>query len=770
MITTSLAEARETAQEEVEMLLGMVGSGLAVADPTQEGEVGDAMAAPGQTPRNSTSAPLRHMNLAMAEQHQEPLRVGRSDLFSLRPDTLSIPSSVLPVGGRLKHYAAEWQEITSDPWVLEVISQGLALTFKGKLPCLSVDPKPVRLPGNLQKRQALLNAVQELQEKQAVERCQVVEPAFFAHLFVVPKKSGGWRPVIDLSLLNKFLAVPHFKMETVQSIRAQLQQGEYVVLLDLQDAYFHIPIRQKFQKFLKFCLMGIVYKFLALCFGLATAPRVFTMVMRSVVKFVRKLGMMLHAYLDDWLLRNRSPEVLRAQLKKLLDLLDRLGILVNFSKSHLTPRQIFVFLGVKFDLVRALVFPTVEALSKVKVWIEYFHTVTDVPARALLSFLGLLNHLGDLVPLGRLNVRPLQWYLKCFYRPHVDHLYKKIPLRVAFFKCLQFWKNQESLLVGSPLHPPQVEASVYTDASQTGWGAQLNNQSAAGVWNQQDSERHSNIREMMAMIKGLQNFQKAVNHKVVMLVSDNLTAVSHVQKQGGTHSWILYTKTLQLFQLAEKLGVTLRARWMPGKDLIEADSLSRLHQVMEAEWSLQDVVFRRLQSLFPEMRIDLFATYANRKLPVFVSPSPEPRAMAVDAFSICWDGLIAYAYPPIKLLPPVLRKIQLDRGYILLIAPAWPGQAWFPTILSLLIDFPRKLPCHRKLLSQKSGRMFHSNPQMLHLHAWPLSSDPCKRKAFLRRCQRERPWLIESLPGRSMTLGFQSSQNGANLAKDLWQK
>ena len=222
------------------------------------------------------------------------------------------------MGGRLKHYAAEWQEITSDPWVLEVISQGLALTFKGKLPSLSVDPKPVRLPGNPQKRQALLDAVQELQEKQAVERCHVVEPAFFAHLFVVPKKSGGWRPVIDLSLLNKFLAVPHFKMETVQSIRAQLQQGEYVVLLDLQDAYFHIPIRQKFQKFLKFCLMGIVYKFLALCFGLATAPRVFTMVMRSVVKFVRKLGMMLHAYLDDWLLRNRSPEVLHAQLRKLL--------------------------------------------------------------------------------------------------------------------------------------------------------------------------------------------------------------------------------------------------------------------------------------------------------------------------------------------------------------------------------------------------------------------------------------------------------------------
>ena len=117
-------------------------------------------------------------------------------------------------------------------------------------------------------------------------------------------------------------------METVQSIRAQLQQGEYVIVLDLQDAYFHIPIKQSFQKYLKFCIMGVVYKFLTLCFGLASAPRVFTMVMRSIVKFVRNLGMKLHAYLDDWLLRNRCPETLLAQLRKLLDLLQRLGILL----------------------------------------------------------------------------------------------------------------------------------------------------------------------------------------------------------------------------------------------------------------------------------------------------------------------------------------------------------------------------------------------------------------------------------------------------------
>ena len=92
-------------------------------------------------------------------------------------------------------------------------------------------------------------------EKAAVSKCQEVEPAFFAHLLVVPKRTSGWRPVIDLHVLNRFLAVPHFSMETVHSIRAQLRQGEYVVVLDLHDAYFHIPIRKRFQKFLNYVFL-----------------------------------------------------------------------------------------------------------------------------------------------------------------------------------------------------------------------------------------------------------------------------------------------------------------------------------------------------------------------------------------------------------------------------------------------------------------------------------------------------------------------------------
>ena len=46
--------------------------------------------------------------------------------------------------------------------------------------------------------------------------------------------------------------------------------------------------------------------------------------------------------------------------------------------------------------------------------------------------------------------------------------------------------------------------------------------------------------------------------------------------------------------------------------------------------------------------IDLFATRLNNRLPLFVSPIPDSKALAIDAMSMNWDGIHAYAFPPIS--------------------------------------------------------------------------------------------------------------------------
>ena len=135
-------------------------------------------------------------------------------------------------------------------------------------------------------------------------------------------------------------------METTESIRAILQQNDWVASIDLKDAYFHIPVAKKHQKYLRFTHRGAVYQYVALPFGLSTAPMIFTLVMREVRIMLHKINVEIHMYLDDWLLRAKSQVLLQRNLNVTLDLCEQLGLEVNVAKSELIPTQKFTFLGI----------------------------------------------------------------------------------------------------------------------------------------------------------------------------------------------------------------------------------------------------------------------------------------------------------------------------------------------------------------------------------------------------------------------------------------
>ena len=79
-------------------------------------------------------------------------------------------------------------------------------------------------------------------------------PGFYSHLFVVQKDSGAWRPIIDLSTLNTYIASQHFHMETPQSVLRSIHQGDWMISLDLQDAYLQVPIHPESHRYLRFTM------------------------------------------------------------------------------------------------------------------------------------------------------------------------------------------------------------------------------------------------------------------------------------------------------------------------------------------------------------------------------------------------------------------------------------------------------------------------------------------------------------------------------------
>ena len=108
-----------------------------------------------------------------------------------------------------------------------------------------------------------------LLQKGAVELVNPpLTPGFYSRLFLVPKKNGKMRPVIDLSVLNQHLIVLHFKMETNRSIKGSIHLGMWTTSLDLTYAYFHMPISPEVSLVPEICL-GIHFQDDA--YGLSTS-------------------------------------------------------------------------------------------------------------------------------------------------------------------------------------------------------------------------------------------------------------------------------------------------------------------------------------------------------------------------------------------------------------------------------------------------------------------------------------------------------------------
>ena len=71
--------------------------------------------------------------------------------------------------------------------------------------------------------------------------------------------------------------------------------------------------------------------------------------------------------------------------------------------------------------------------------------------------------------------------------------------------------------------------------------------------------------------------------------------------------------------------------------------------------------------MFGQPHINLFATKAKAKLPMYMSPVPDPMAWKHDAFQHLWDNLSAYAFLPFALPHQVLLRVLPSTGFSLLL-------------------------------------------------------------------------------------------------------
>ena len=131
--------------------------------------------------------------------------------------------------------------------------------------------------------------IQELVKKKAIEAVSDLENGFYSPVFVVLNKDGGWRPIMNLKKLNRYLQISHFKMENISNVKDVLHLADYLGKIDLKDAYLAVPIFIGHRKYLRFSWKGKHFQFKSLPLGLATAPRVFSKLLRPLAALTHRL-------------------------------------------------------------------------------------------------------------------------------------------------------------------------------------------------------------------------------------------------------------------------------------------------------------------------------------------------------------------------------------------------------------------------------------------------------------------------------------------------
>lgn len=199
--------------------------------------------------------------------------------------------------------------------------------------------------------------------------------------------------------------------------------------------------------------------------------------------------------------------------------------------------------------------------------------------KELQSLIGLLNFASFVVPRGRLNHRLALRFLNNLPKHSIQTRYT---LPRIVLEEMHWWLRNSRL--ASLMHTPPTTHFLTTDASDTAWGAQLNNQAMSGEWDSKEKHLHCNLKEMLAILKVLELKAPNMTGGSILIQTDNRSAVAYLRNEGGTKSQSLLNLTHQILQILDNYQNHFKIHHIPGKFNNHADCLSR--HLRSPEWHL----------------------------------------------------------------------------------------------------------------------------------------------------------------------------------------
>ena len=364
----------------------------------------------------------------------------------------------------------------------------------------------------------------------AIRRVQS-KPMCVSPIKCVRKKNGKYRLVTDLRLLNSCIDTPSFQNEGINTVSSTVRHGDYLVKTDLKDGFFHIPVHPLYYTYLGFEFQRQWYVWCVLPFGLSCSPYFFHKCLRPIVTFLREQGIRVVLYVDDCLIA-ASKSFVTDHRDFVLQTFEDLGLTVNYEKSVKDPSTRLEFIGYIVDTLgpdnEPWLFISSQKILKLKKDIRWSIDKEFIQARLLAKIAGQAFSMSKAILPGKLKLCSLYAALQ------TKHGWSDfISIDADAKDDLLWWLGAIDHWNGSPLTPRAAQLQIWTDASNSGWGAVCENSEASGSWDRDTICKHINLKELLAVHLALRSFSSKIQNKTVQVLTDNATTVAYINNLGG---------------------------------------------------------------------------------------------------------------------------------------------------------------------------------------------------------------------------------------------
>lgn len=413
------------------------------------------------------------------------------------------------------------------------------------------------------------------------------KPLVTSALGAIPKGLDDIRLIHDLSRpnggVNKFAWDTSVIYTTLDQASCAMSPGCFLAKLDLQAAYRSIPINPT-----NYCMTGLRWRFeqddafsyfvdTKLPFGAAKSCQTFQRLSGAIVRMMARRNLVIFSYIDDMLcMADTEVECLHV-FNVLLELIEDLGLLVNWKKVELPVQQID-FLGVHVDTVkRKLSLPECklqELVSLIDKWTRKRRTTK----LELQKFIGKLTWACRVIRGGRTFVRRLHdLAMRLTNTKHHIRVNAAARADISWWsQCLCFFQGTCSFLCDMPL--PNFTFS--TDACLVGGGAHFLSDWCYCCWEKDFPEYascHINILELLSVLVALRRWAPLLTGQHVLIRTDNMTAMSVLNKS-SSRSTEMMPILREIFWLSVRYDFLVSSVYLPGDLNVLADRISRLNE------------------------------------------------------------------------------------------------------------------------------------------------------------------------------------------------